>query len=374
MKIRNVLVIPFLLLVLTAVSCGNSKSRNDRTETVDKEVIKAPEFDADSAYQYIQVQADFGPRVPTTQAHKECGEYLAGQLEKFGAKVYNQYADLIAYDGTILKSRNIIGAYKPESKKRILLCAHWDSRPYADNDPDPKNHHTPILGVNDGASGVGVLLEIARQIQKEQPALGIDIVFFDSEDYGIPEFYDGKYKQDTWCLGSQYWARTPHVQNYNARYGILLDMVGGKDATFYYEGYSARTARSEMKKIWKKAHELGYGKYFVKEEGGEWNQITITYPTLPESGNWSDFETQTVDLTPYAGKKIKIGFKYTSTEEAAGPWEIKNISITGLATGINKVETDTEDANAPEYNLTGQRVNDSYKGIVIKNGKKYINR
>ncbi len=188
MKIRNVLVIPFLLLVLTAVSCGNSKSRNDRTETVDKEVIKAPEFNADSAYQYIQVQADFGPRVPNTQAHKECGEYLAGQLEKFGAKVYNQYADLIAYDGTILKSRNIIGAYKPESKKRILLCAHWDSRPYADNDPDPKNHHTPILGVNDGASGVGVLLEIARQIQKEQPALGIDIVFFDSEDYGIPNF------------------------------------------------------------------------------------------------------------------------------------------------------------------------------------------
>lgn len=177
MKIKNVLVIPVLLLVLTAVACGNSKSRNDRIETVDKEVIKAPEFNADSAYQYIQVQADFGPRVPNTQAHKECGEYLAGQLEKFGAKVYNQYADLIAYDGTILKSRNIIGAYKPESKKRILLCAHWDSRPYADNDPDPKNHHTPILGVNDGASGVGVLLEIARQIQKEQPALGIDIVF-----------------------------------------------------------------------------------------------------------------------------------------------------------------------------------------------------
>lgn len=116
MKIKNVLVIPVLLLVLTAVACGNSKSRNDRTETVDKEVIKAPEFNADSAYQYIQVQADFGPRVPNTQAHKECGEYLAGQLEKFGAKVYNQYADLIAYDGTILKSRNIIGAYKPESK------------------------------------------------------------------------------------------------------------------------------------------------------------------------------------------------------------------------------------------------------------------
>ena len=92
-----------------------------------------------------------------------------------------------------------------------MLCAHWDSRPYADNDPDPKNHHTHILGVNDGASGVGVLLEIARQIQQKEPALGIDIIFFDAEDYGTPEFYTGQPKQDTWCLGSQFWARTPHV-------------------------------------------------------------------------------------------------------------------------------------------------------------------
>ncbi len=268
-KIKNILAVPVLLVVLTAVACGNSKNKSGQPEEIAKEVIKAPEFNADSAYQYIQAQADFGPRVPNTSAHQACGDYLASQLEKFGAKVYNQYADLIAYDGTILKARNIIGAYKPESKKRVLLCAHWDSRPYADNDPNPKNHHTPILGVNDGASGVGVLLEIARQIQKKQPTLGIDIVFFDAEDYGIPEFYEGRHKPDTWCLGSQYWARTPHVQGYNARYGILLDMVGGKDATFYYEGYSSRTARSQMKKIWKKAQELGYGKYFVKEDGGE---------------------------------------------------------------------------------------------------------
>ena len=132
MKIRNVLVIPFLLLVLTAVSCGNSKSRNDRTETVDKEVIKAPEFNADSAYQYIQVQADFGPRVPNTQAHKECGEYLAGQLEKFGAKVYNQYADLIAYDGTILKSRNMTDLLSEIPPASCPLTMQWKS-PWAEH-------------------------------------------------------------------------------------------------------------------------------------------------------------------------------------------------------------------------------------------------
>lgn len=269
MNLKHKLAAPALLLLLTAVSCGSSPSQSNTPDNTPQETIQVPAFDADSAYQYVQHQADFGPRVPNTAAHRACGDYLAQQLERFGAKVYNQYADLIAYDGTILKARNIIGSYRPENKKRVLLCAHWDSRPYADADADPKNHHTPILGVNDGASGVGVLLEIARQLQQQQPKLGIDIVFFDAEDYGIPEFYKGPYQPDTWCLGSQYWARTPHVSGYNARYGILLDMVGGKGATFHYEPYSARTARSEMKKIWKKAQQLGYGSYFVQQDGAE---------------------------------------------------------------------------------------------------------
>lgn len=124
-------------------------------------VVNVPQFDADSAYLYVKNQVDFGPRVPNTKEHVACGNYLAGKLEAFGAKVTNQYADLIAYDGTLLKARNIIGSYKPESKKRIALFAHWDTRPWADNDADEKNHHTPILGANDGASGVGALLEIA---------------------------------------------------------------------------------------------------------------------------------------------------------------------------------------------------------------------
>ena len=268
MKNKNILTILFLMLVLTVISCGNSNKKSDRIDAVEKEVVKAPEFNADSAYAYVGAQADFGPRVPNTKAHEECGEYLAQQLEKFGAKVYNQRADLIAWDGTILKARNIIGAYKPESKKRIMLCAHWDSRPYADNDPDPKNHHTHILGVNDGASGVGVLLEIARQIQQKEPALGIDIIFFDAEDYGTPEFYTGQPKQDTWCLGSQFWARTPHVQNYNARYGILLDMVGGKNTVFLKESYSEKFAPDVNKKVWKAARKLGYGNLFINEDGG----------------------------------------------------------------------------------------------------------
>ena len=270
MKIKNLFIAPILLLALTGVvACGNSKKADDTQATEKKVVIKAPAFDADSAYNYVKAQTDFGPRVPNTQAHKDCGEYLAKQLEKFGAKVYNQYADLEAWDGTILKARNIIGAYNPDSKKRVMLCAHWDSRPYADYDADPKNHKKPIDGANDGASGVGVLLEIARQIQKEAPAIGIDIIFFDAEDYGTPDWHKGSYKPHDWCLGSQYWGRTPHVPGYFARYGILLDMVGGKGGSFYYEPYSYRTARKQVKKIWDKAHELGFGNYFIKQEGSE---------------------------------------------------------------------------------------------------------
>lgn len=251
-------------------SCGSSKNKgtSENEQEAPAPLVQAPAFNADSAYSYVERQVAFGPRVPNTDAHRACGEYLAKQLKAFGAKVYDQYADVISYDGKILKARNIIGSYNPDTKKRVLLCAHWDSRPYADAGEEA-HHHTPIDGANDGASGVGVLLEIARHMQQQAPTIGIDIAFFDAEDYGIPDFYEGAYKADTWCLGSQYWGRLPHVPDYKARFGILLDMVGGKGTTFYYEGYSSRTANRPMKKIWDTAHRLGHKQLFLKEEGGE---------------------------------------------------------------------------------------------------------
>ena len=156
-----------------------------------------------------------------------------------------------------------------KAKRRVLLCAHWDSRPYADQDADKTKHYSPILGVNDGASGVGVLLEVARQLQQQAPAIGIDIIFFDAEDYGIPYFYQGAYKNDTWCLGSQYWGRVPHVDGYNARYGILLDMVGGKNATFYKEQFSQRTAGKYVKQDMEHSPPPGLRQLLPKEKGTE---------------------------------------------------------------------------------------------------------
>ena len=135
MKIRNKTIAASLLLMGAAfISCGSSKKSDTKLETEEVQTtVNVPPFNGDSAYQYVADQVAFGPRVPNTEAHKACGEYLAKKLESFGAKVYNQYAEVIAYDGTILNARNIIGAYNPEAKKRVILFAHWDSRPYSDN-------------------------------------------------------------------------------------------------------------------------------------------------------------------------------------------------------------------------------------------------
>lgn len=269
MKQRYTLLPILSLLFIATMACSSNakKSSGNEHTTAEPVAVNVPQFNADSAYAYIQAQVDFGPRVPNTAAHKACGDYLAAKLAQFGAQVYSQQAELIAYDGTLLKARNLIGAYRPEAKKRIALFSHWDSRPWADADPDEKKWHTPILGANDGASGVGVLLEIARQLQQQQPELGIDIILVDAEDYGPHQTYKGDHKEEYWALGTQYWAKNPHVQGYNARFGILLDMVGAKDATFFYEGYSEEFARNINRKIWNAANNLGYGRYFVKERG-----------------------------------------------------------------------------------------------------------
>ncbi|RRD62522.1 M20 family metallopeptidase [Tannerella forsythia] len=258
-----------LLGSLMLSCCGQKNTTKEEVSTPDDtdKRIEAPTFNADSAYAYIERQVAFGPRVPNTEAHQRCADYLAGELERHGAKVYVQEAVLTAYNGEKLKAKNIIGAFQPEKSRRILLFAHWDSRPYADHDSDEANHRKPIDGADDGGSGVGVLLEIARQIQAKAPAIGIDIVFFDAEDYGTPEFVD-EYKPDTWCLGSQFWAKNPHVPNYKAEFGILLDMVGSRDATFYKEGTSVQYAARYVEKVWAAARELGYGKYFINAQGG----------------------------------------------------------------------------------------------------------
>lgn len=252
-----------LALVALLGSCGQEQpasSSESAPSQVQNEVVR-PAFDADSAYAYVARQVSFGPRVPNTPEHAACATWLAKELARHGAEVTVQEGRARAFDGTILDMKNIIGTFHPESRDRILLFAHWDTRPFADK--DSVRQREPIDGANDGASGVGVLLEIARQLGLEAADVGVDIIFFDAEDYGRPEWLpsveDG-YR--TWCLGSQFWAENPHRVGYRARFGILLDMVGAGDAMFHQEGTSLRYAPHVVRKIWKRAEELGFGDRF----------------------------------------------------------------------------------------------------------------
>lgn len=260
-----------MILVLTViVSCGGGRSGEHVSSgrpMAEVPAVVVPSFDADSAFAFVEQQVSFGPRVPGTEAHRECAGWLSATMQRFADTVFIQEARVRAYNGTPLDIINITGVFQPERRNRILLCAHWDSRPYADWDPDPSNHYLPIDGANDGASGVGVLLEIARQIHQTSPDTGIDIIFFDAEDYGKHRLAGGA-DQDTWALGSQHWARNPHVYNYQARFGILLDMVGASGATFYQEGFSMMYAPQIVRRVWQEARTLGYGQYFIEQQGG----------------------------------------------------------------------------------------------------------
>ncbi|NYI50646.1 M20 family metallopeptidase [Macellibacteroides fermentans] len=258
----------YILFAAAMISCSQTPSSSSaKVESQPVKQQNVPAFDADSAWVFVENQVKFGPRVPNSEAHVACGNYLTSELKRFGAQVYEQEATLTAYNGTQLKAKNIIGSYNPENSKRVLLFAHWDSRPYADHDKDPANHKKPIDGADDGASGVGVLLEMARQFSIKSPAIGIDIIFFDAEDYGTPEFVK-EYKENTWCLGAQFWAKNPHVKGYKADFGILLDMVGAKNASFFKEATSMRYAPQIVELVWSTARDLGYGKFFINAEGG----------------------------------------------------------------------------------------------------------
>lgn len=276
---------------------ADSKVQNiEETEEVAKVNPVGPSFNADSAYAFTKAQCDFGPRDMNSRGHDLCGEWIVSKFKEYGCKVTTQTATLAGYDGTKLRSRNIMASINPEATTRILLCAHWDSRPWADNDPDSANWRKPILAANDAASGVAVMLELARIIGKSKDEkafnkqLGIDFVCFDAEDWGTPQWADVADNADSWALGAQYWSKNL-PQGYEARYGILLDMVGGFGARFYREGMSMQYAPEIVKKVWRAAREVGFGSYFPKEDGG-----VITDDHVPVN---QFAKIPTIDIIPY---------------------------------------------------------------------------
>lgn len=231
MKLRSLL---FLTGCITVVSC-NSQTR--------------PVFDGKKAYQFLMAQCQFGPRFPGSPGHQQTLEYLKSELGKYSQLVKPQkFSATNPVSGEEVELTNLQATFHPAAQERILLCAHWDTRPWADRDSDTSKHRTPILGANDGASGVAILLHLAQIIQQHQPKYGVDIVFFDGEDLG----QEGN--PQTYALGSQYFSQ--NLSGYRPRLAILLDMVGDKDLKVYQEEYSAKFAPQTVQTIWERAREL----------------------------------------------------------------------------------------------------------------------
>lgn len=247
---KRKLTITLIFAILLLLSCA-------------KEV---PQFDAEKSFSYLEQQLEFGPRNPGSRGHKACAEWLVSEFKNYADRVLTQdfeYQDSVK--DTVIQMTNIVASFNLKSGKRVLLCAHWDTRPFADRDT-PENQDIPIPGANDGASGVAVLLEIARQMHSVKPEIGVDIVLFDGEDYG----HEGQ--TEKYFIGSRYFSE--NLKGYKPRFGVLLDMVGDAKLNLPVEYQSQRYAPHIVDKIWSAAEELGYSQ-FEKRIGSSVNDDHI---------------------------------------------------------------------------------------------------
>ena len=250
-------------LAMMTMACGSGNNAATTTENnSDQTAPPAMTFSADSAYSYVKQQCDMGPRVPGTPAHERCAQWLTASLRQWCDTVVVQQAPVTTFDGKQLNCKNIVGTFNPQASDRLLVLAHWDCRPWADNDPDPSLRQQPVMGANDAASGTAVILELARLMAQQRPEVGVDLLLVDVEDWGENE------NEDSWALGTQYWANNPHVAGYRANCGILLEMVGTRGARFTQEYFSKQYAQGVIDMVWKTASQSGFGSYFINQDGG----------------------------------------------------------------------------------------------------------
>lgn len=279
---------------------GSSSSTAEGLEDTDAEsASRVPlEFNADSAYAFTDAQCAFGPRDMNSSGHDRCLVWIQDKFRQYGCHIKTQSVSLKGYDGTSLHCTNIMAQFHPEATDRIMLCAHWDSRPWADNDPDSTNWHKPILAANDAASGVAVMIELARLLHSVEGSakslprdLGIDFVCFDAEDWGTPQWASASDDDgSSWALGAQYFAANL-PEGYAPRYGVLLDMVGGEGAMFYQEQMSRQYASGIVDKVWRAARQAGYGSMFPEDAGGA---VTDDHIPINQTAH-----IPTIDIIPY---------------------------------------------------------------------------
>jgi glutaminyl-peptide cyclotransferase len=231
-------------------SCSGKTTENAAANTS----ANTPTFDENYAYGVIKKYESFGPKVPGTPEHKKAGDWMVQELKTFSSTVFEQTGSAKTFEGNTVPLRNIIVQFNPSAKVRYLLSAHWDNRPFADEDKVDKKG--PIPGVNDGGSGVAVLMTIAKALKDQKMSFGVDLAFFDLEDWGTPRI------EESYCLGTQYWAKNPVPANYTAKFGVNYDMVGRIGSQFPVEVYSYEKGAEVYDKLHAAAQTLGYQDFF----------------------------------------------------------------------------------------------------------------
>jgi len=273
-----------IVLIATAVisfsACGNddprSKQSTPRSAEQSQPIMKpasVPTFSGKHAFSYLIEQTVFGPRNPNSAGHMKCLRYLTTTLRELADEVRLQEFTHTGYGGEKLHLTNIIASFNPRNQTRVLLCAHWDTRPRADQEEEKGLRSQPILGANDGASGVAALLEIASLMKRTPPPIGVDIVLFDGEDYGT----EGDHAN--YLLGSKHFAKNTPA-NYTPRFGILVDMVGDKFLEIAREQHSVKYAPDIVDLVWRTARRLGYAQ-FIEQLG---DMVTDDHLPLNEAG------------------------------------------------------------------------------------------
>ncbi|MEO6866115.1 MAG: M28 family peptidase [Gemmatimonadaceae bacterium] len=219
-------------------------------------------FDGEAAYRYAGTQVSFGPRIPGSPGWQKAGDWIVAQMRTRADTVIEQRWMHKLANGDSLPMRNIIARFRPTATDRVLYVTHWDTRPIADSDPNPANRTKPILGANDGASGVGLFVALGDLLKKTPPNVGVDLLFVDGEDYGS----FGPPNVDV-LIGSTYFASHLPSPGYQPIFGILFDMIGDKDLNIYQEQNSLARAPEVVTRVWKTAADLGYSQYFLPQTG-----------------------------------------------------------------------------------------------------------
>jgi hypothetical protein len=253
------MLLPILLCAMSAAGCQRLGDRFSGPKT---------SFSGETAMTYVKAQLDFGPRTPGTAGARKTGDWIVAEMKKRADTVIVQSWTHVTAQGDTLPLRNIFARFNPTAAQRVLYVTHWDTRPKADEDFNMGNKQLPILGANDGASGVALLMALGDVFKKTPPAVGVDLLFVDGEDWGSFDTYADTATHPDVLIGSTYFATHLPTPNYKPMYGVLFDMIGDRDLQIFQEDNSLQDAPEVVARVWETAASLGYNDYFIAERYG----------------------------------------------------------------------------------------------------------